>query len=107
MYCSGCGAQIDDKASVCVHCGQAVAKKSEKDSGSALWWWLGFLVPIAGLLIWIFCHDTTPKRAKKAGVGAIVGTIVSVILVILFYVLYFVLFFFMFSDMTGLVHSYI
>ena len=91
MYCKHCGAQIDDRASVCVHCGIATGGSAEKDSASAGWWWLGFLIPLAGLLVWLFCKDSTPIRAKKAGKGALTSVIVSIVCSVVFTVVYIVL----------------
>ena len=67
MFCPNCGKEISDLAAVCVGCGrnlEGVHPKNEKRAGAG-WWWLGFLIPMAGILIWIFCHDTEPKKAKK------------------------------------------
>ena len=89
MYCIHCGQLIDDRAAVCVHCGQTVTKLRPEGKVSCGWWWLGFLVPLAGLLIFIFSHDTEPIKAKKAGWGALIGTILSVALVALCYILIF------------------
>lgn len=93
MFCPNCGKEISDLASVCVNCGATFSKSAQKadDSASAGWWWLGFLVPIAGLIIWLTCKDETPNRAKKAGWGALISTIVSVALVILYFIAVFAL----------------
>ena len=93
MFCPNCGKEISDLASVCVNCGATFSKSAQKadDSTSAGWWWLGFLVPIAGLIIWLTCKDETPNRAKKAGWGALISTIVSVALVILYFIAVFAL----------------
>lgn len=91
MFCSNCGREVSDQAVVCVGCGADVKKQRITDSGSAGWWWLGFLIPLAGFLVWLTCNDTQPKRAKKAGIGALVGVIVSAVLVVLVYVLWIVL----------------
>lgn len=91
MFCSNCGKEISDKAAICVGCGAAVKRAEVEDTGGIGWWWIGFLVPLAGLLIWITCNDSQPKRAKKAGIGALVGVITAVALVIVFYILWFVL----------------
>lgn len=93
MFCPNCGKEISDIASVCVNCGSKVSSHTQvvDDKPSCGWWWLGFLVPIAGLLIWLICKDETPNRAKKAGWGALVGTIVSVALCILYFIAIFVL----------------
>ncbi len=91
MYCSNCGRQIPDNAAVCLCCGAAAPKKTPADTGGAGWWWIGFLVPLAGLLIWITCGDTQPNRAKKAGRGALVSVIVQVALSVLLVTFWFVL----------------
>ena len=88
MFCKNCGKQIPDNAVVCVACGTEIQRPPMEDTASCGWWWLGFFVPVAGLLIWALCTDSQPKRAKKAGIGAIVGTIVFVVLTVLFYVLW-------------------
>ncbi len=90
MYCSNCGREIPEQAAVCLGCGAAANRKTVSDTGGAGWWWLGFLVPLAGLLIWITCNDNQPKRAKSAGMGALVSVIVSVALSVLFVILWFV-----------------
>ncbi|MDR1560573.1 MAG: hypothetical protein LBS84_12950 [Clostridiales bacterium] len=43
---------------------------------------LGFLIPIAGLILWLVWKDTKPLKAKSAGKGALVSVIIGV----LFYV---------------------
>ena len=79
MFCKNCGAEIDDKAEICPHCG--VAQKEQRpidDSGS-----LGCCIPIVGLILFLVWHDTKPKNAKAAGIGALV----SVGIVALWYIL--------------------
>lgn len=80
-YCKNCGAQIDDKAAVCVHCGVAVNNNGvqEADNGGFGWGLLGFCVPIVGLILFLVWKDTKPKTAKAAGIGALVSVILGVI----------------------------
>ena len=83
-----------ENAAVCLNCGKYVThvtKQKPNDSTSAGWWWLGFLFPFIGFILWLVWTDSTPIRAKKAGTGALTGIIVSVVLVVLFYILIFVL----------------
>lgn len=80
-YCKNCGAQIDDKAAVCVHCGVAVNNSGvqEADNGGFGWGLLGCCIPIAGLILFLVWKDTKPKTAKAAGIGALVSVILGVI----------------------------
>jgi preprotein translocase subunit SecD len=47
---------------------------------------LGFLIPIAGLILFLVWKDQMPKKAKSAGLGALIGVIAYVAVVILVYV---------------------
>lgn len=88
MFCKNCGKEIDDKASVCIHCGVATHSESSiVDNGGFGWGLLGCCVPIAGLILFLVWKDSKPKTSKAAGIGALV----SVIAIILLYVLIFVL----------------
>ena len=88
MYCRNCGKEIDDNASVCVHCGVAVVKEREEvDNGGFGWGVLGCCIPVAGLILFLVWKNSRPKTAKAAGIGALV----SVGAVILLYVLLFII----------------
>ena len=89
MFCSQCGKEISEKAVICVGCGAPVKRHTPEDTASSGWWWLGFLVPLAGLIVWLTCNDTQPNRSKKAGTGALVGVIVSAVLSVLWFFLSF------------------
>ena len=85
MICPNCGYDADDKAAVCLGCGMNLerTKKSDKKKVGAGWWWLGFFIPVAGILIWAICRDEEPRKAKRAGIGAICGIITGVLLYLL------------------------
>lgn len=88
MFCSNCGKEISDNAAICVGCGRSVKKApNSKDSNSAGWWWLGFFLPMVGLILFIVWSGDYPLKAKKVGWGALIGAIVSVAFIILAYVL--------------------
>ena len=100
-YCQNCGAQIDDKAVICVHCGvqaqpnqntnsNAVNPNDSSSFGMAL---LGFFIPIVGFIMYAMNRATSPLKAKSSLKGAIVGMIVNFVSVIIFYVFYFMLMF--------------
>ena len=98
MYCRRCGKQIDDGTAYCPHCGEPQATGAARpqpqyqqqavyDSGSFGWAILGFLIPLAGLILWLAWIDVKPKSAKMAGIGALVSVILSIVFTILAIVL--------------------
>ena len=98
MYCSHCGAQIDDQATVCPYCGTPTANQKQDsfiqqpqqqpysqqqpaasgDAPSGGFAFLCFLFPIIGLILYLVWKDQYPLRAKSCGKGAIIGVCVSV-----------------------------
>ena len=91
-FCSNCGKEINANAAVCLNCGAAVNNQNSqgiKDTGSFGWGVLGFMIPVAGLLLWLLWSDLSPNNARSAGIGALVSTILSVVFVILWFVLFF------------------
>ena len=88
-YCKNCGAQIDDKAAVCVHCGVAVNNSGvqEADNGGFGWGLLGFCIPIVGLILFLVWKDTKPRTAKAAGKGALISVIVWIVMYVLLFAL--------------------
>lgn len=53
------------------------------------WWFiLGFIVPIAGLILFLVLRENNPLVAKKAGIGALsmaVALVFSLIIVLLYF----------------------
>ena len=79
-FCSKCGKPVDIDAVVCVHCGCSVDGKNpseDQDSDSIGWGFLGFFVPIAGLILWLMWKDKMPKKARKLGIGALISVCLS------------------------------
>lgn len=89
MYCKNCGSQIDDKASICPHCGVATGYNpavSADDAPSTGFAILGFFFPLIGLILYLVWHTTSPLKAKSCGKGALIGVIVSVAISIFYLV---------------------
>ncbi len=94
-FCASCGKEINADAVVCVHCGCAAggnlatgAKPDAPNIGYAI---LGFLIPIAGLILFIVNKDIRPLEAKSAGKGALISVILGAIASVLYFILLFVL----------------
>lgn len=85
MYCRNCGEKIDDKAVVCPFCGvqQKPMSYSVNDNGTFLWGFLGFFIPVAGLILYIVWKDEKPNSAKAAGTGALISVLLGILLYIL------------------------
>lgn len=90
-YCPNCGKPVDPKAVICPNCGVALPApvsngnitNSQNDTGSIGWAFLGFCIPIAGLILYIVWRNTEPNNAKKAGLGALMSVIAWAVLLIL------------------------
>ena len=100
-FCTNCGKQLEDSVSFCPSCGTACAypvsqqpvpvqpapqkpAPAADDAPSFLMALIGFLVPIAGLILYIINRDTRPKEAASAGKGALASVICSAVLSVLY-----------------------
>lgn len=87
-FCKNCGKEIEDNATICVHCGVAQETKTTVvDNGGFGWGLLGCCFPIVGLILFLVWKDTKPKTSKAAGMGALISVIISVVWYILMAVL--------------------
>lgn len=57
------------------------------DAPSTGFWFLGFFIPLVGLILYLVWKDQTPLKAKSCGKGALIGAIVWVVFSILWVVL--------------------
>lgn len=83
-YCSKCGKEIMDEAVVCPGCGCSQTTQNAADASSFGWAFLGFCIPIVGLILYLVWKDNTPLKAKSAGKGALVSVILSVVVYIIY-----------------------
>ncbi|QVK18662.1 zinc ribbon domain-containing protein [Mycoplasmatota bacterium] len=91
-YCSNCGKEVDRIQAVCLNCGVSTKQiRTGKDNGGFLWGLLGFLVPVAGLVIYLLWMDQKPKTAKAAGIGALISAILGVFIMIIYIIFVFIL----------------
>lgn len=85
MYCKYCGEEIDDKALACEKCGHETGANLDikNDAHNAGFWILGFIIPIAGLILYLVEKDKHPLKAESAGQGAlwsvIIGAVISAV----------------------------
>lgn len=70
IYCKNCGAEIDEKAFICPHCG--VKQGQDEDNGSIGYGILGFCIPIVGFILFVLWYDNKPKTAKYAALGGLI-----------------------------------
>lgn len=87
MFCTKCGKEIADEAVVCVNCGCAVnggknistAAQGEDIPNIGLNV-VGFLIPIAGLIMYCTMHSKTPNKANKIGLWSLIGFVINLVL---------------------------
>ena len=78
-YCSNCGNELKDGADVCLNCGKQVPnvansiKQASQEEDGTLYGFLGFCIPIVGLILYLTWQESKPNSAKAAGIGALIG----------------------------------
>ncbi|MBQ2734517.1 MAG: zinc ribbon domain-containing protein [Clostridia bacterium] len=78
-YCSKCGLEVEDTATFCSNCGNALAKPTNTDNGTNIAFLLiGLFFPLAGLILYLVYHESAPQKAKAAGKGALIGVCISI-----------------------------
>ena len=83
-YYKKCGKETDDEAVVCPHCGvEQRARGPIEDDGSLLWAFIGFLIPVIGIILWIVWYKDKPESSKMAGIGAFIAIILTVVVFVL------------------------
>lgn len=66
-----------------VGCPQTNTIENKMDSSSFGWSFVGFCIPIVGLILYLIWKDEMPLRAKSAGKGALTKVITTVLIYIL------------------------
>jgi hypothetical protein len=84
MYCSHCRAIIKKAAELCPKCGCRIAPapvqtSNPDDRFSFGLAFIGFLVPLAGLIVFIVLNKMYPRKARSCGIGALIGFIIGVV----------------------------
>lgn len=104
IHCPECGAEISDQALACPKCGNPVPRMSqtpqapqaapatapatEQDVPNVGLNVLSFLIPLAGLILYLTSKDATPLKAKACGKWAIRGLIFGIIISIIILIVY-------------------
>ncbi len=99
--CQHCHSEIEENRTTCPFCGgsqvnyqqnqqqyrqqyQQPQYQSMSDSGSIGYWFLGFFIPIAGLILYFVWKDTKPLSAKRSLWGALISWIAGFVLTIVY-----------------------
>lgn len=97
--CVHCHSEIEDNRTTCPFCGgsqmnyqqqyqqpqyQQPQYRTMADSGSIGYWFLGFFIPIAGLILYFVWKDTKPLSAKRSLWGAIISWIAGFVFMIVY-----------------------
>lgn len=78
VYCRECGEPVSENALYCSNCGARQSETVEKkvdDDGSIIWFLIGLIIPIIGIVLWLVWMDSKPKCSKRAGMGALIGIV--------------------------------
>ena len=107
MFCKDCGKMLPEGADICPNCGKAQSESpvqivqrqdaaepsvqivqrqdaaaDPSDRPSFGYAFLGFLLPVIGLILYLVWKDDTPLRARSCGRGAAVGFVIYFLLVL-------------------------
>ena len=96
--CPYCNAENIDEAVVCQNCGASLENVGPSvstqttnntannyapaEEGAIGWGFLGFFIPIAGLILFIVWRNDKPKSSKAAGISVIVGVVALIFYII-------------------------
>ncbi len=95
MYCTKCGNKVSKSDKFCENCGnnlnpQSVIKQETSNpinaNNKVLFGALGFISPVAGLVLYIANKDTEPEAAKMAGLFALIRIPINIIIYFFYFV---------------------
>lgn len=106
MYCRNCGAEIDDEAAICIHCGVATnnhkTERRESNPLALVGFILSFFVQIAGLICSIIayrrCKENPNLEGKSMSLAGILISAISIGLALLIAVFWIVIVFVIISN---------
>ena len=93
MFCKNCGKEIDDNASVCIHCGVATGKTQPVTNETNVMAIVGFVLSFFTAIIGLICSIIGYKNSKDPrykGNGrslAIAGIIISCVATALYFII--------------------
>ena len=82
-YCPKCGKKISVLAKSCPYCFEIQPTYAKEDSNSFGLAFLCFLIPIVGLILYLVWKREYPLRANSCGTGALVSIMLSVLVILL------------------------
>jgi len=97
-FCGNCGTKIYENDVVCSRCGVKLKNNNynisnqvsnTNDDGGIGWSFLGFFVPLVGLILFLAWNKEKPKTAKAVGKGALISVIVNIVVTVFFVILVF------------------
>ena len=80
MFCKYCGTKLKDDNADCPKCGKNNRTEFNDDASDFKFALLGFLVPIAGLVLYLVWKKDFPERSSSCIKGTAAGTLMYVLL---------------------------
>lgn len=94
--CTKCGKELLDEAVICPACGcyadeipvkPNAEPDAESDAPSLLFSFIGFLIPLVGLILYLYFKEKEPLKANSAGKGALIRLGISLVIVFIYLLL--------------------
>lgn len=109
MYCKHCGRYADEGSLYCSNCGNRFDNENisnnQTNESTIGFAFLGFFIPIVGLILYLVYDKEHPKRAKSAGKGALIGVITYAVLFIILIIIYVVFAISLFKNSSNIIES--
>lgn len=91
-FCPKCGTQVKENQNICLNCGEKVSfnqpESQPVETGSTIGYTvLGFVIPLAGLILYLIWMEEKPKASRSAGLGALLNVITTVLGSILIFII--------------------
>ena len=89
IYCPNCGFRVDEKAKkvkTAVVTNKEEEEETKQSSSSIGWGFLGFFIPLVGLILFLVWRSERPSDSKAAGIGALIRVCLSIVFMILSFI---------------------